>query len=68
MALITPAKSHPEVIIQAVAARDRAKAEKYAKSNDIPEVKGSYQGESGDDSYWRHLANTTPRYARRPEY
>ncbi len=46
LALITPAKSHPDVIIQAVAARDRAKAEKYAKSNDIPEVKGSYQGES----------------------
>lgn len=39
-----PAKSHPEVIIQAVAARDRKKAEAFAKSNNIPEVKDSYQG------------------------
>jgi predicted dehydrogenase len=44
MALIGPAKSHPEVIIQAVAARDRGKADKFAKANGIPEVKGSYQG------------------------
>ena len=44
MALITPAKSHAEVIIQAVAARDREKAEKFAKANEIPEVKDSYQG------------------------
>ncbi|KAL1302062.1 hypothetical protein AAFC00_002504 [Neodothiora populina] len=43
LALIIPAKSHPEVIIQAVAARDRRKAEAFAKSNGIPEVKGSYQ-------------------------
>lgn len=44
LALITPAKSHPEVIIQAVASRDRAKAEAFAKSHGIPEVKNSYQG------------------------
>ncbi|KAF8863061.1 NAD(P)-binding protein [Acephala macrosclerotiorum] len=43
MALITPAKSHPEVIIQSVAARDREKAEKFAKANGIPQVHGSYQ-------------------------
>lgn len=46
LALLGPAKSHPEVIIQAVAARKREKAEKFAKSNNIPEVKDSYQGES----------------------
>lgn len=63
MALITPAKSHSEVIIQSVAARDRAKAEKFAKANNIPQVHGSYQGESGDDSHPRHLANTTTRNA-----
>lgn len=51
MALITPSKSHPEIIIQAVAARDHEKAENYAKANGIPEVKGSYQGESEDNSY-----------------
>jgi predicted dehydrogenase len=44
MSLIIPAKSHPEVIIQAVAARDLSKAEAFAKSHGIPEVKGSYQG------------------------
>ncbi|KAI4105721.1 MAG: hypothetical protein LQ339_003283 [Xanthoria mediterranea] len=43
LALLGPAKSHPEVVIQAVAARQREKAEKFAKSNNIPEVKGSYQ-------------------------
>jgi predicted dehydrogenase len=44
MSLLTPAKSHPEIVIQAVAARDRKRAEEYAKANGIPEVKGSYQG------------------------
>lgn len=44
MALITPAKSHPEVIVQAVAARDRKKAEAFAKANGIPQVLDSYQG------------------------
>jgi len=39
-----PAKSHPEVIVQAVAARDRSKAEAFAKSHGIPEVRNSYQG------------------------
>ena len=46
LALINPAKSHPEVIVQAVSARDRQKAEAFAKSYGIPEVKDSYQGES----------------------
>lgn len=49
MALFTPAKSHPEVVIQAIAARDREKAEKYAQSNNIPEVKNSYQGKTRED-------------------
>ncbi len=44
LALIGPAKSHPEVIIQAVAARDPQKAAAFAKANGIPEVKNSYQG------------------------
>lgn len=44
LGLVVAAKSHPEVIVQAVAARDRQKAEAFAKSNGIPEVKGSYQG------------------------
>ncbi|KAL7818704.1 NAD(P)-binding protein [Trichoderma aethiopicum] len=43
LALFTPAKSHPEVIIQAISARDRKKAEEYAESHGIPEVKDTYQ-------------------------
>ncbi|KAL4738958.1 hypothetical protein BDV11DRAFT_127604 [Aspergillus similis] len=43
LALITPAKSHPEVIIQAVSARDRKKAEEFAKAHSIPEVRDSYE-------------------------
>lgn len=44
MALITPAKSHPEVIVQAVSARDRTRAEEFAKTHSIPEVRDTYQG------------------------
>lgn len=43
MTLTIPAKLHPEVVIQAVAARDRKRAEEFAKKNGIPEVKDSYQ-------------------------
>ena len=46
MALITPSKSHPEVIIQAVSARDKKKAQEFAKANSIPEVRDSYEGMS----------------------
>ncbi|ERS95956.1 uncharacterized protein SPSK_00786 [Sporothrix schenckii 1099-18] len=40
--LITPAKSHAEVIVQAVAARDKARATAFAKANGIPQVLDSY--------------------------
>ncbi|KAF3766650.1 oxidoreductase domain-containing protein [Cryphonectria parasitica EP155] len=43
MALITAANSHPEVIVQAVAARDRARAEEFAKKHGIPDVRDTYQ-------------------------
>ena len=43
MAIIVPAKSHPGVIIVAVAARDQKRAEAYAKKYDIPNVSSSYQ-------------------------
>ncbi|KIP03769.1 hypothetical protein PHLGIDRAFT_121299 [Phlebiopsis gigantea 11061_1 CR5-6] len=43
--LITPAESHPDVVVAAVAARDRAKAAKYAKYYDI----GKFYG--GPDAY-----------------
>jgi predicted dehydrogenase len=44
MALIGPAKSHPDVVVQAVAARDKSRAEAYAKKHGIPQVLDSYQG------------------------
>jgi predicted dehydrogenase len=43
LSLIIPAKSHPEVVVQAIAARDRTKAEAFAKKHGIPEIKASYQ-------------------------
>jgi predicted dehydrogenase len=44
MALIIPAKSHPEVLVAAVAARDPKKAEVYAKKHGIPIVHKTYDG------------------------
>ncbi|KAI1827812.1 putative oxidoreductase [Xylaria intraflava] len=43
LALLGPAKSHPEVVLQAVASRDLKKAQAYAQKNGIPEARGSYQ-------------------------
>ncbi|KAK3988688.1 hypothetical protein QBC44DRAFT_292315 [Cladorrhinum sp. PSN332] len=43
MALIIPASNHPEVIVQAVSARDRKRAEEFAKKHGIPDVHDSYQ-------------------------
>ncbi|KAI1388994.1 oxidoreductase domain-containing protein [Hypoxylon trugodes] len=42
-ALITPAKTHPEVIVQVVAARDLLKAKAFAQKHRIPEVARTYQ-------------------------
>jgi hypothetical protein len=42
MTLILPAKSHPEVVVACVAARDRVKTEKYAKQHGIPVVHETY--------------------------
>ncbi|KAJ5248817.1 hypothetical protein N7468_000268 [Penicillium chermesinum] len=50
IALIAPAKSHPEVIVAAVAARDRDRAASYAKKHDIPIVHASYQALLNDPS------------------
>ncbi|PWY90463.1 NAD(P)-binding protein [Aspergillus sclerotioniger CBS 115572] len=49
-ALITPAKSHPEVIVAAVAARDRERARQYAKKYNIPIVHDTYQDILNDPS------------------
>jgi predicted dehydrogenase len=44
MALILPAKSHSQVIIHAIAARDKTRATAFAKRHSIPVVKDSYEG------------------------
>lgn len=44
LSLITPALSHPEVIVQAVAARDHDRASAFAKKHNIPDVRTSYDG------------------------
>jgi hypothetical protein len=44
MSIIQPAKSHPEVVIAAVAARDEGRAKVYAKKYGIKKVHGGYQG------------------------
>ena len=44
MALILPAKSHPQVIVHAVAARDKTRAMAFAKKHSIPIVKSNYEG------------------------
>ncbi|PNP79382.1 hypothetical protein FNYG_07217 [Fusarium nygamai] len=49
-ALITPAKSHPDVEIHAVAARQKEKAVAYAKKHNIPQVFDSYQAILDDPS------------------
>ncbi|KAJ4419202.1 hypothetical protein N0V82_005109 [Gnomoniopsis sp. IMI 355080] len=43
MALISPAISHPGVIVYAIAARDRARAIAFAHQHNIPVVKDSYE-------------------------
>ena len=42
-ALIRPARTIDDVTVVAVAARDRARAETYARKHDIPTVYGSYE-------------------------
>ena len=50
MSFITPARQHPEVVVQAVAARDKKKAAEYAKKHDIPQVFDSYDALLNDPS------------------
>ncbi|KAF2643465.1 oxidoreductase domain-containing protein [Massarina eburnea CBS 473.64] len=49
-ALVTPAKSHPDVIVAAVAARDPKKAEAFAKKYEIPIVHKTYDELIADPS------------------
>jgi len=45
LGLILPAKSHPEIVLQAISARDRTRAEEFAKKHGIPDVRDTYQGD-----------------------
>jgi hypothetical protein len=56
-ALINPVKLHPDVVIQAVAARNRQKAEAYAKKHNILQAIDSYKGK--DAAYCCSLVDIT---------
>ncbi|CEJ81078.1 hypothetical protein VHEMI01227 [[Torrubiella] hemipterigena] len=43
MTIITPAVSHAEVVVQAISARDRARAEAFAKKHGISDVRDTYE-------------------------
>lgn len=42
LALVTPAKTHPEVVLKGIAARDRKRAEEFAKSYGVERVYDTY--------------------------
>jgi predicted dehydrogenase len=46
-ALIYPVKSHPEAVVYAVAARDKARADAFAKKYKIPKTYGGPNGYQG---------------------
>ncbi|KAL8849386.1 MAG: hypothetical protein Q9221_005624 [Calogaya cf. arnoldii] len=60
IAILNPAKTHPNVIIVAIAARDVDRARAYAKKHDIPNVHTSYQALLDDptiDAIYNPLPN-----------
>jgi len=50
-ALIIPAKTHPEVVIYAVAARDVKRAEAFAKKHGVSKFYGGSNGYQGTSIY-----------------
>ncbi|KAL9636176.1 MAG: hypothetical protein Q9204_002359 [Flavoplaca sp. TL-2023a] len=60
IAIINAAKTHPEVIVVAIAARDPVRAHAYAKKHNIPNVHTSYQALLDDptiDAIYNPLPN-----------
>ncbi|KAF2491473.1 oxidoreductase domain-containing protein [Lophium mytilinum] len=49
-AIIGPSRSHPEVIVAAIASRDKSKAQAYAKKHGIPIVHDSYEALLADST------------------
>lgn len=59
-ALIRPARETPAATVRAVAARDRTKAEAFAKEHGVPQVHGSYEDVLADpeiDAIYNPLPN-----------
>ncbi|KAL1714208.1 hypothetical protein EV715DRAFT_295380 [Schizophyllum commune] len=60
-ALVIPAKSHPEVVLKGVAARDRTRAEAFARTHGVERVYDSYEDLLADpdiDAVYNPLPNT----------
>ncbi|KAI5888287.1 NAD(P)-binding protein [Schizophyllum commune H4-8] len=60
-ALVIPAKSHPEVVLKGVAARDRARADAFARRHGVEHVYDSYEDLLADpeiDAIYNPLPNT----------
>lgn len=45
-ALVSPSQTHPEVVLYAVAARDKSRADAFAAKHGFQKSYGSYQGRS----------------------
>lgn len=57
LALITPAKTHPETVVYAIAARDKGRAEAFARKHGIERAYGGvggYQGVWDSALCWGH--------------
>jgi hypothetical protein len=54
LALIDPARNHPEAIVLAVAARDKNRAEAFAKKHKIPKNYGGNDAYQGIQLYIMH--------------
>lgn len=48
MAFLTPASTHPDITVTAIAARDLARATASAKKHNIPKVHPTYQAPLDD--------------------
>lgn len=48
MALIAPARNHPEVVIYGIAARDLGRAQEFAKKHGIEKAYGGPDAYQGD--------------------
>lgn len=55
IALVRPVKNHPDAVVYAVAARDKSRADDFAKMWGVEKAYGSYQGTTAltcVNTYW----------------